>query len=322
MTGMACEICGNGFDNQVFAVREMMFGLREVFEYMECSQCGCLQLIDVPGDLSRFYPENYYSLGEELPAMDGPAVALIKKARTNLLLRAPVGMVEALVRSERVPSPFMWLAGMGLTTTSAVCDLGAGNGQTLAWMLCQGFSNLAGFDPYISEDRNIDGRISIRRLSAEAMTNHWDLIMLNHAFEHMAEPAAVLEGLRDHIHDDGRIVIRVPVADSWAWRTYGTDWVQLDAPRHLFIHTRRSIEMLAKRAGLVVSRVFYDSYALQFWGSEQYKRDIPLRDPRSYGESTETDLWSAAQLGACRRRAASLNRRGDGDSAGFVLRNG
>ncbi len=32
-----------------------MFGLRSEFRYMACSQCGCLQLLDVPDDLSAFY---------------------------------------------------------------------------------------------------------------------------------------------------------------------------------------------------------------------------------------------------------------------------
>jgi hypothetical protein len=115
-------------------------------------------------------------------------------------------------------------------------------------------------------------------------------------------------------------VIRVPVADSWAWRAYGTDWVQLDAPRHLFLHTRQSIELLSKRAGLKVVRVFHDSYAFQFWGSEQYRRGIPLRDPRSYGEDPQTDLFTATEIAEFERRSVKLNREAAGDSAGFVLR--
>ena len=115
-------------------------------------------------------------------------------------------------------------------------------------------------------------------------------------------------------------MVRTPIADSWAWRFYGVDWVQLDAPRHLFIHTRRSMHMLAARAGLAVSRVFLDSQALQFWGSEQYRRDVPLRDPRSYAEDQKTNLFSPSQIKDFERRAKRLNRQGLGDSAGFVLR--
>jgi hypothetical protein len=136
----------------------------------------------------------------------------------------------------------------------------------------------------------------------------------------MARPALVLEQLRKRLTARGVVIIRVPVADSWAWRTYGTDWVGLDAPRHLFIHTQRSIDILAARARFAVSRVFFDSHALQFWGSEQYRRGIPLRDPRSYGENPNTDLFTAGEIRAFERRARHLNRQHNGDSAGFVLR--
>ena len=77
--------------------------------------------------------------------------------------------------------------------------------------------------------------------------------------------------------------------------------------------------IIARSAGLAVSRVFFDSYALQFWGSEQYKRDIPLRDPRSYAENPETDLFSVSEIKDFERRAKDLNKRRNGDSAGFVL---
>jgi hypothetical protein len=320
MTSRACEICGNTSHNRLVDAREMMFGTRERFEYLECSECGCLQLDDVPADLSSFYPDDYYSLDQTLTVTNRPAVTFVKGIRARALLRAPVSVVDAAVRARRAPQLFMWLAGLGLSTSSAVCDVGSGNGQSLVSMFRQGLSNLSGFDPYISEDRDIGGRISIRKFGVDDLPGGWDLIMLNHSFEHMAKPAWVLERLRRSLNDQGHIVVRIPVADSYAWKTYGADWVQLDAPRHLFIHTRRSINIIAKSAGLAISRVFFDSYAIQFWGSEQYKRDIPLRDPRSYAENPNTDLFRVSEIKEFERSANELNKLGNGDSAGFVLR--
>jgi SAM-dependent methyltransferase len=265
----------------------MMFGLRERFDYLECGACGCLQLLDVPDELSRFYPDSYYSLGGAPSASDS-ILATARKARAHLLLRAPASLIDFLAHISwlpplLVPTEFMWFAGLGLRTSSAVGDLGSGSGQVLVWMLEQGFCNLAGFDPFLDADLEIEGQITIRSEGLDAMPGGWDLIMLNHAFEHMRKPAEVLEGLRARLNEGASVVIRTPVA-SWAWRNYGADWVQLDAPRHLFIHTERSMRVLAKQAGMTVSRVFFDSGPFQFWGSEQYRKDIPLRDPRSYYE--------------------------------------
>ena len=39
----------------------MMFGLRDQFLYGECESCHSLQLLDLPTDMSRYYPPGYYS---------------------------------------------------------------------------------------------------------------------------------------------------------------------------------------------------------------------------------------------------------------------
>src|SRR5207302_2007028 len=121
----------------------------------------------------------------------------------------------------------------------------------------QGFLNVTGFDPYVSKDWAIGRRMIVRKCGVDALPSGWDLIMLNHSFEHMAEQQSVLQGLRARLNKRGVIIIRTPIADSWAYRVFGADWVQLDAPRHLLIHTQRSMHILAARAGLAVWRVFF-----------------------------------------------------------------
>lgn len=54
-----CRICGNLENNRQFQVREMYFGFGEEFAYSECSACGCLQIVEIPTDMARYYPANY-----------------------------------------------------------------------------------------------------------------------------------------------------------------------------------------------------------------------------------------------------------------------
>ncbi len=56
-----CEICNNSTGNKSYVVREMMFGFRDEFEYFECAECRCLQIKDIPVNISKYYPEEYYS---------------------------------------------------------------------------------------------------------------------------------------------------------------------------------------------------------------------------------------------------------------------
>lgn len=43
---------------------EMMFGFGEEFAYFECSKCGCLQISEIPVDISKYYPSDYYSFSQ------------------------------------------------------------------------------------------------------------------------------------------------------------------------------------------------------------------------------------------------------------------
>jgi hypothetical protein len=140
--------------------------------------------------------------------------------------------------------------------------------------------------------------------------------MVHHALEHMPDPKATFAALAALTSPRGALLIRTPVADSWAWRRYGVDWVQLDPPRHLFVHTTRSIEQLAAGCGLRVHRSFRDSSGFQFWGSELWARDLPLREY----DTRLSEVFGTEQLDRFARRAEQLNTAGTGDSACFVLR--
>ena len=56
-----CRICGNEKRNTVYSVKEMEFGTKEEFAYFECAHCGCVQILEIPGNMGSYYPENYFA---------------------------------------------------------------------------------------------------------------------------------------------------------------------------------------------------------------------------------------------------------------------
>ncbi len=56
----SCRLCSTSVSSS-FTARETMHGAREIFAYIECPNCGCVQIAEIPGDLARFYPQDYYS---------------------------------------------------------------------------------------------------------------------------------------------------------------------------------------------------------------------------------------------------------------------
>jgi len=107
----------------------------------------------------------------------------------------------------------------------------------------------------------------------------------------MDEPERVLKELYRLLKIDRYLMIRIPVLPSYAFRKYGSNWVQIDAPRHQFIYTKRGIKILADKAGFQLVDVVFDSYEIQFWGSEQYLRGIHLMDSNSYGQNPKRFIF-------------------------------
>ena len=79
------------------------------------------------------------------------------------------------------------------------------------------------------------------------------------------------------------------------------------------------MKMLSRKAGFQIFDMEFDSTEFQFWGSEQYLKDIPLFSEKSYLVNKETSIFSQDQIADFNKEAEILNKEGDGDSACFYL---
>jgi len=143
--------------------------------------------------------------------------------------------------------------------------------------------------------------------------------MFHHSFEHLPFPQEIFKCISRLLNDRGVVLIRTPIVPSYAWEYYGVNWVQLDAPRHFFIHSLKSLEILAAQAGLKIKEVIYDSTEFQFLGSEQYQRDIPLISERSYYKNPQKSIFSAGERKMFNLKADNLNNDKLGDQASVYL---
>jgi SAM-dependent methyltransferase len=311
-----CRICGNPSDNRGFTAREMMFGLGDTFLYVECSRCGCLQLADRPADFARYYPDGYYSFR---PREENALVRTLKRIRLQHVFgrRSPLGAL--LTHWYGLPQDVEAVLRAKPHFDDAILDIGCGDGSLLRDLRAAGFTKLTGIDPYLPGEATGPTGIELRRAEIASTDGSFDLVLMNHAFEHVADPEATLRHVHRVLASGGCALIRIPLADSFAWRHYGTDWVQLDAPRHLFLHTRRSMEALAERTGFRVRCIRHDSTAFQFWGSEQYRRGQSLWGAGGSGEKPNPRCFSRSQLREFAARADELNRAKQGDQACFSL---
>ena len=176
-----------------------------------------------------------------------------------------------------------------------------------------------GADPFIDSELEYDNGLRIYKKSIEQMMDElkWDFIMFHHSFEHVAQPLETLRCAKALLRDKGRLVIRIPVV-GYAWEKYGVDWYQLDAPRHLYLHSKKSMKLMAEKAGLLIDAIRYDSTASQFLISENYQKGIPLvqQVPAPGGIA---HLREKLKKRKYKRMSKRLNRSMNGDQAAFVL---
>jgi SAM-dependent methyltransferase len=308
----ACRICGNTSGNRRHVAREMMLGLRDEFYYLECDVCGCLQLVQIPDDMAKYYPASYYSLTRHglLKTLLRRCWALHAYKRPN-----PVGWLlsELVVPHEAMLS----IRRTGLPKNAAILEVGCGSGRLLLDLEWLGFTNLTGVDPFITQDMRYPNGPTILKQRVETMTGEFDLVMLHHSFEHTDQPLAVMQSVSRLLKPGGYAVFRIPVASSFAWRQYGVNWANFDAPRHFFLHTFESMRLLANQAGFRLQETLHEGNDEQFWVSEEYARNIPRSDPRSLKSSLLKRMLAFPKIRRCKTKATELNLKGQGDLVCF-----
>ncbi|KAA3606257.1 MAG: class I SAM-dependent methyltransferase [Calditrichaeota bacterium] len=314
---MECRICQNDKKNKSYKVREMMYGFKDEFEYFQCSDCDCLQILNYPKNMDKYYSDNYYS---KIQKNNG-----IKKIILNLRDKYSFyrkGLLGKIL-NEKFPNlaleSLSFLDKKPNSKELKIVDIGCGAGNLLFTLREFGFENTLGVDPFISKEINYENGLKIVKGELSETKDKWDIVMFHHSFEHIPFQIKTLKNAKNLLTENGLCLIRIPVVSSYAWENYGVNWVQLDAPRHFYLHSIKSMEVLAKQCGMRLGKVEFDSETLQFWGSEQYLKDIPLNAKESYANGVKNSIFSSKEISEFAKRAKDLNKNQRGDQANFFL---
>lgn len=309
MSRATCEVCG-GPQSRVLDVREMMFGLREHFRYGQCASCGALQITDIPADIARFYPADYYSYQLHVHSASRRKR---RGRRRNRILTWPAAVLPLLRMMSSADTMFHVYREIGVTPQSRIVDVGGGSGTHALDMRDAGLSDAFAIDPFVPADVVFEGKTLVRKISIHDLTGEYDVVAFHHSLEHMEHQIGVLSAARRRLAPGGQVLVRIPTVSSEAFETYQENWVNLDAPRHFFLHSHKSLVLAAEKAGLRQTRLWCDSGGMSFMGSEQYRRDMPLMDPHSAAKTKAGGLFTATQRREFEAHAARLNRELRGD---------
>jgi len=315
---MKCKICGNEYNNKSFKVKEMMFGYNDFFDYFECSRCGCLQISQVPKDMAKYYPSNYYSFQQlENSMLDNIRIKMVRQR--DIYALTGHGIIGLALQKIFPANHLDFLKKLNININTKILDVGCGSGNLLKVLGDIGFRRLYGVDPYIKEGIEYNNGIKILKNQIHELDDEFDIIMFNHSFEHISDPNETLKTVSKLLSKNGVCILRIPTVSSFAWKKYNVNWVQLDAPRHFFLYSLDSIILLASKSELILNGFFYDSTDFQFWGSEQYLKGIPLNSSNSYNQNPRKSMFSESDIKSFKLQARVLNANNQGDQVALYF---
>jgi hypothetical protein len=284
----------------------------------------------VPADLDRHYPSTYYSLAgrEDLGQLS------MTRRWANGILGDPIlfkrkhrpmttQLAERIVGDEPIdinPIRRIVAAGHLRSLGDPILDVGSGSRPIRLVMLRNaGFTRVLAIDPFVDADSTYAG-VQVRKQTIDEVRGPFRLIMFHHSLEHVPDPLGTLRTARRLLVDNGRLQVRTPVMGGELWRRYGTDWVELDAPRHLCVFSRDGFERLAAQAGFQVEAAWFESSEWEMIASEQYRRDVGMYVPGSYFTDRAACGFSDETIEAFAQEARRLNQSGDAGRASFWLK--
>lgn len=309
-----CKICGGDLTEFIEA-SDKMYNTDDKFVYGQCSVCHCLQCLDIPNDLSKFYPQNYYSFS--------------KKSRTNFsnlkrklklkLIFSHHQFLNSFIHSITKNYEKFWTyKKLGISKSSKILDVGTGNGEHVIELIDAGFEQSKGVDPFIDSDLIINNKLIVKKSTLNGINEKFDLITFHHSLEHMDEQVYILQQAMKCLKPDGKILIRIPTVSSQAFRTYKENWFQLDAPRHLFLHSHKSLNIAAMKAGLRIKNLWCDSNELQFVISDEYANGIYGNSSLSFFNDKKS-IRHKELMKKMKPLAKEVNAKLDGDQICAIL---
>lgn len=306
-----CNICGSAATQ--IEVQEQMLGMREKFVYNRCTNCGHTHISAIPADMAKYYnSKEYYSFSNKNSFTE----ANFNKAGLKNVLKKiffSIGIKSNMLYSAALKA---FLSIKNINKEMNVLDYGCGAGQFVKELTDIGFANARGYDLFLPKNVSVNGELYLSNDLGLFKNKSWDVVTLNHVFEHVYNPVQTLKEIQQVMPAGGRLLLRFPVIDSYSFEKYQENWVQFDAPRHINLFTRKSIRIAVEQAGgFSFENMYDDSFHFQFTGSELYLKKLSLKPADN---SFKKRLFSADAY-RYHFLAKKLNKQNKGDQIVVIL---
>lgn len=218
-----CYLCGS--DKAVVIHKGVRGG--ETIDVLRCANCGLVRLSETFDDADDFYKES--------GMRDGVC-----------------GDIEVVRRLARVDDERRYKFTEKMVENKRVLDFGCGAGGYLI-RANKIASQVIGveLEENIRQQLNQEGIATVASIDG---LDQFDVITLFHVLEHLTEPVGYINKFKEHLVDDGTLLVEVPNADDALLRLYTSkyfaDFTYWKC--HIYLYTVITLRLLAKKAGLKI----------------------------------------------------------------------
>jgi 2-polyprenyl-3-methyl-5-hydroxy-6-metoxy-1,4-benzoquinol methylase len=243
-TTIDCMICGSSQHKPRFTGRDRLLGHPGTFPIVQCQQCGLLYQNPQIMDSAPYYEGNYQPF-EQAVAVPTPIIRANGQIAFSGLAGLQYGVLQQATKARY----------------GRLLDIGCASGEFLAAAESVGW-DVYGIEPHLQAANIANSRLkpanAPRVVSGPLELAHYadhsfDVITLWHVIEHLPAPIATLREVERILKPGGICIIQTPHWGSLESSLFRSYWAGLDAPRHYWIFSRRTLTAAAAQAGLRVT---------------------------------------------------------------------
>jgi len=245
-----CLLCGSPGALLYERLQDRLYAAPGSWNVRRCADPGCglawLDPMPVEKDLGKAY-ETYYTHGAGARGPRRPKFADLPRGVLRLfnsLLKGPTGLREEGKRLDRA----QW-AGR---PPGRLLEVGCGSGGRLQKLVAMGWdAEGQDVDPRaVDRARRQTGcRVHLGPLEELALEgSSYDAVVMNHVLEHLPRPVDSLRECRRLLRPGGVLLAVTPNLNGAGHGRFGSKWMPLDPPRHLFLYSPPALMRLGRQA--------------------------------------------------------------------------
>lgn len=216
METVNCQICNSSNSKEYIKVKDRFSISNDKFSIVKC-YCGFIFLNPRPTEkeIVKFYSSVDYDPHR--------STSIFYKFAQKFSFRWKYSLIKSII-----------------TNKAKVLDYGAGDGSFSKYLITKNYT-VDTYEPILNNE------------VSTIANKKYDLITLWHSLEHMHNINDEIEIIKNHLNENGKILIAVPNIDSVDARIFKDNWIAYDAPRHLYHFNYNTIKDLLNKHNIRIN---------------------------------------------------------------------